>query len=144
MMGPCSHVTCRTCVDTLVRPSMQCIVCDKQLTKESIIQLKREGMQCKYDYASDTFLKDSDRDWLCWRRISRNIENRHSFPGLISVYSYLSLVHDVEALFIEIIRNKWVSYSRAGSLASLMSAYLRVSSKVHNFSSKVTSINLKI
>lgn len=97
---------------------MQCIVCDKQLTKDSIIQLKREGMPCKYDYASDTFLKDSDRDWLCWRRISRNFENGHSFSGLISMYSYLSLVHDADALllfYLGIRRNGYLTLGPAAS-----------------------------
>ncbi|KAI9513372.1 hypothetical protein F5148DRAFT_1273048 [Russula earlei] len=36
----CSHVTCKTCTDTLVRPTSQCVVCDKQ---GDILELKREG-----------------------------------------------------------------------------------------------------
>lgn len=43
VMKPCGHVTCKTCVDTLVRPSKQCIVCDTQLKDKDIIELKREG-----------------------------------------------------------------------------------------------------
>lgn len=39
---PCGHVTCKTCADTLVRPSKQCIVCD--VKAKDIIELKREGM----------------------------------------------------------------------------------------------------
>ncbi|KAF5325225.1 hypothetical protein D9619_009715 [Psilocybe cf. subviscida] len=39
----CAHVTCKTCTDTLVRPSMQCIVCDTKLKEKDIIELKREG-----------------------------------------------------------------------------------------------------
>ncbi|KAF4608146.1 hypothetical protein EYR40_000490 [Pleurotus pulmonarius] len=39
----CSHVTCKTCTDTLVRPAKQCIVCDAQLKDGDIIELKREG-----------------------------------------------------------------------------------------------------
>ena len=42
-MKPCGHVTCKTCADTLVRPSMQCIVCDTQLKDKDIVELKREG-----------------------------------------------------------------------------------------------------
>ncbi|KAI0258571.1 hypothetical protein BC834DRAFT_835293 [Gloeopeniophorella convolvens] len=43
LMKPCSHVTCKTCADTLVRPSKQCVVCDKQLAETDILELKREG-----------------------------------------------------------------------------------------------------
>ncbi|KAF9045581.1 hypothetical protein BJ165DRAFT_1415518 [Panaeolus papilionaceus] len=39
----CGHVTCKTCTDTLVKPALQCIVCDSKLEKEDIIELKREG-----------------------------------------------------------------------------------------------------
>ncbi|KAF8639223.1 hypothetical protein AX17_001708 [Amanita inopinata Kibby_2008] len=42
-MKPCGHVTCKTCVETLIRPSMQCIVCDVQLKDKDIVELKREG-----------------------------------------------------------------------------------------------------
>ncbi|KAF9485672.1 hypothetical protein BDN70DRAFT_847580 [Pholiota conissans] len=40
---PCGHVTCKTCTDTLVRPSKQCIVCDVKLKEKDVIELKREG-----------------------------------------------------------------------------------------------------
>ncbi|KAF8635633.1 hypothetical protein AX15_000270 [Amanita polypyramis BW_CC] len=40
---PCGHVTCKTCTDTLVRPSKQCIVCDVQVKEKEITELKREG-----------------------------------------------------------------------------------------------------
>ncbi|KAF8961809.1 hypothetical protein BDZ97DRAFT_1663530 [Flammula alnicola] len=40
---PCGHVTCKTCTDTLVRPSKQCIVCDTKLKDKDVIELKREG-----------------------------------------------------------------------------------------------------
>ncbi|KAF8664349.1 hypothetical protein AX14_006741 [Amanita brunnescens Koide BX004] len=43
VMKPCGHVTCKTCADTLVRPSKQCIVCDTQLKDKDIVELKREG-----------------------------------------------------------------------------------------------------
>ncbi|KAG7090545.1 hypothetical protein E1B28_009654 [Marasmius oreades] len=43
LMKPCSHVTCKTCTDSLVRPAKQCIVCDKRLAEKDIIELKREG-----------------------------------------------------------------------------------------------------
>ncbi|PPR03374.1 hypothetical protein CVT24_012499 [Panaeolus cyanescens] len=39
----CGHVTCKTCTDTLVKPALQCIVCDKKLQKDDVIELKREG-----------------------------------------------------------------------------------------------------
>jgi nitric oxide synthase-interacting protein len=42
-MKGCSHVTCKTCTDTLVRPSNQCVVCDKLLAESDILELKREG-----------------------------------------------------------------------------------------------------
>ncbi|KAI0292854.1 hypothetical protein BC826DRAFT_1017122 [Russula brevipes] len=43
VMKSCSHVTCKTCTDTLVRPSNQCVVCDKLLAEGDILELKREG-----------------------------------------------------------------------------------------------------
>ncbi|KAI5114933.1 hypothetical protein M0805_008894, partial [Coniferiporia weirii] len=43
IMSPCSHVVCKTCTDTLVRPSSQCVACDKEVPKSKIIELKREG-----------------------------------------------------------------------------------------------------
>ncbi|KAJ6544853.1 hypothetical protein DFH09DRAFT_663844 [Mycena vulgaris] len=66
LMKPCAHVVCRTCTDTLVRPSPTanpkssplkdddgsrkdveeahaCVVCDTQLRKKDVIELKREG-----------------------------------------------------------------------------------------------------
>jgi zinc-RING finger domain len=43
VMKPCSHVTCKTCTDTLVRPANQCVVCDKLLAEGDILELKREG-----------------------------------------------------------------------------------------------------
>ncbi|KAJ7127189.1 hypothetical protein C8R44DRAFT_874258 [Mycena epipterygia] len=69
LMKPCKHVVCRTCTDTLVRPSTTlssssassplkeesssqkvseeethaCVVCDAKLKKKDIIELKREG-----------------------------------------------------------------------------------------------------
>lgn len=42
VMKPCGHVTCKTCCDSLVRPSKQCVVCDKDIGDE-IMELKREG-----------------------------------------------------------------------------------------------------
>jgi nitric oxide synthase-interacting protein len=42
-MKGCSHVTCKTCADTLVRPSNQCVVCDKVIAEGDILELKREG-----------------------------------------------------------------------------------------------------
>ncbi|TFK31774.1 hypothetical protein BDQ12DRAFT_739790 [Crucibulum laeve] len=43
LMKPCGHVTCKTCTDTLIKPSKQCVVCDCQLKDKEIIELKREG-----------------------------------------------------------------------------------------------------
>jgi len=43
VMKGCSHVTCKTCTDTLVRPGNQCVVCDKLLAEGDILELKREG-----------------------------------------------------------------------------------------------------
>ncbi|KAJ7475653.1 hypothetical protein FB451DRAFT_1244150 [Mycena latifolia] len=70
LMKPCAHVVCRTCTETLVRPPPSgtaaspnsksqkddggsrkdtgeeghvCIVCDTQLKKKDVIELKREG-----------------------------------------------------------------------------------------------------
>lgn len=43
VMKGCSHVTCKTCTDTLVRPSSQCVTCDKLLAEGDILELKREG-----------------------------------------------------------------------------------------------------
>ncbi|KAI0058435.1 hypothetical protein BV25DRAFT_1810656 [Artomyces pyxidatus] len=43
VMKPCSHVTCKTCTDTLVRPAKQCVVCDTQVGEKDVIELKREG-----------------------------------------------------------------------------------------------------
>ncbi|KAF9449878.1 hypothetical protein P691DRAFT_811443 [Macrolepiota fuliginosa MF-IS2] len=43
MIKPCGHVTCKTCTDTLVRPSKQCMVCDQELKNGDIQGLKREG-----------------------------------------------------------------------------------------------------
>ncbi|KAI9464147.1 hypothetical protein BJY52DRAFT_1251965 [Lactarius psammicola] len=43
VLKSCSHVTCKTCTDTLVQPSNQCVACDKQLAVGDILELKREG-----------------------------------------------------------------------------------------------------
>ncbi|KAK2460820.1 hypothetical protein APHAL10511_007290 [Amanita phalloides] len=43
VMKPCGHVACKTCVDSLIRASKQCIVCDTQLKEKEIVELKREG-----------------------------------------------------------------------------------------------------
>ncbi|KAI8989019.1 hypothetical protein BD414DRAFT_322880 [Trametes punicea] len=43
VMKPCGHVTCKTCTDTLVKPAMQCIVCDVKLGEKDVIELTREG-----------------------------------------------------------------------------------------------------
>jgi len=43
LLRSCSHVVCKTCTDTLVRPASQCVVCDKEAPKDTVIELKREG-----------------------------------------------------------------------------------------------------
>ncbi|KAF8916726.1 hypothetical protein CPB85DRAFT_1289267 [Mucidula mucida] len=43
LMKPCAHVVCKTCTESLVRPSKQCIVCDSKLSESDVIELKREG-----------------------------------------------------------------------------------------------------
>ncbi|OJT06824.1 Nitric oxide synthase-interacting protein [Trametes pubescens] len=44
LMKPCGHVTCKTCTDALVKPAMQCILCDVKLGEKDVIELTREGM----------------------------------------------------------------------------------------------------
>lgn len=48
VMRPCSHVVCKTCTDTLVKDSKQCVVCDTQLEGKDIIELMREGRQIHF------------------------------------------------------------------------------------------------
>jgi len=43
LIRTCSHVVCKTCTDTLVKPSHQCIVCDKNAKDKDIVELQREG-----------------------------------------------------------------------------------------------------
>ncbi|KAI0305106.1 hypothetical protein B0F90DRAFT_1701358 [Multifurca ochricompacta] len=43
VMKTCSHVTCKTCTEALVRPANQCVVCDKKLAKGDVLELQREG-----------------------------------------------------------------------------------------------------
>ena len=44
VMKPCFHVICKTCVEELVHPSKQCVVCDHEVKPEvDILELKREG-----------------------------------------------------------------------------------------------------
>ncbi|KAH8112919.1 hypothetical protein DFH11DRAFT_1857693 [Phellopilus nigrolimitatus] len=43
LLTSCSHIVCKTCTETLVRPSSQCVVCDKEAPTEKIVELKREG-----------------------------------------------------------------------------------------------------
>jgi nitric oxide synthase-interacting protein len=46
VMKPCFHVICRTCVEELVHPSKQCVVCDHEVeTGVDILELKREGLR---------------------------------------------------------------------------------------------------
>ncbi|KAL4071714.1 hypothetical protein J3A83DRAFT_4358165 [Scleroderma citrinum] len=43
LMKHCSHVVCKVCTDSLIRPARQCIVCDKTLGDQDIVELRREG-----------------------------------------------------------------------------------------------------
>jgi len=44
VMKLCFHVVCKTCVDELVGPSKQCVVCDHEAKAGTdILELKREG-----------------------------------------------------------------------------------------------------
>ena len=44
VMKPCFHVVCKTCVDELVLPSKQCVVCDSEVKAGvDVLELKREG-----------------------------------------------------------------------------------------------------
>ena len=52
VMKPCSHVTCKTCTDTLVRPANQCVVCDKLLAEGDVLEIKREGESSLPTYIS--------------------------------------------------------------------------------------------
>lgn len=58
-MKGCSHVTCKTCTDTLVRPSNQCVECDKLLTEGDILELKREGWFLLILYSHGFFSESS-------------------------------------------------------------------------------------
>ncbi len=48
-------MTCKTCTDTLVRPSNQCVVCDKLLKEGDILELKREGWSLLQPYCDHFF-----------------------------------------------------------------------------------------
>jgi nitric oxide synthase-interacting protein len=50
VMKPCGHVACKTCTDTLVRLSGQCVACDHQLNMKDILELRREGIQIVHDH----------------------------------------------------------------------------------------------
>lgn len=45
VMRPCGHVACKTCTETLVRSSGECVACDQQLKPKDILDLRREGIQ---------------------------------------------------------------------------------------------------
>ena len=54
VMKPCFHVICKTCVDELVHPSKQCVVCDHEVKAGvDILELKREGTRLRHLYAID-------------------------------------------------------------------------------------------
>ncbi|KAG8990613.1 hypothetical protein FRB94_004521 [Tulasnella sp. JGI-2019a] len=43
LIRSCSHVVCKTCVETLVKPAKQCVVCDKKCKDRDVVELAREG-----------------------------------------------------------------------------------------------------
>ncbi|KAF7967512.1 hypothetical protein HWV62_41430 [Athelia sp. TMB] len=61
---PCGHVTCKTCTDALVKPSMQCIVCDKKLGERDVLELKREGTGFAGGGLAETSKKNMAFQWL--------------------------------------------------------------------------------
>lgn len=83
-MKPCGHVVCKTCTESLVRPSHQCIVCDVKLSEKDVIELKREGKSfCRYSQARPNSLtRICFRNGVRWRRSRRIIQNRCCFSGL--------------------------------------------------------------
>ena len=81
-MKPCSHVTCKTCTDTLIKPARQCVVCDKELAEKDIIELKREGMQLDITVKLLLTLRGF-RYWLRGWRYGGNFEDWCSFSGVI-------------------------------------------------------------
>lgn len=75
VMKPCFHVVCKTCVDELVHPSKQCVVCDHEVKAGvDILELKREGSKIALIFTQSTFGGSSlsgffHRNGLCCRRI---------------------------------------------------------------------------
>ena len=43
VIKPCSHIICKTCMDSLVTPSSQCVACDGPAKPKDIVELAREG-----------------------------------------------------------------------------------------------------
>ncbi|KDQ09784.1 hypothetical protein BOTBODRAFT_36775 [Botryobasidium botryosum FD-172 SS1] len=43
LIKPCSHVVCKTCNDSLIKPSKQCAVCDTVAKDDDVVEIKREG-----------------------------------------------------------------------------------------------------
>ena len=56
VMKPCFHVVCKTCVDELVHPSKQCVVCDHEVKAGvDVLELKREGPELVLIAIQSTF-----------------------------------------------------------------------------------------
>ena len=84
VMKPCGHVTCKTCTDSLVHPSKQCIVCDKKLAEKDILELKREGTTIISTLASVLVLTcDLRRHWICRWRYGRDFQEKYCVPRMI-------------------------------------------------------------
>ena len=80
-MKTCSHVACKTCTDTLVKPSKQCTVCDKELVEKDIVEMKREGVFLSSAHWS-AFMNVHYRNWVRWRWSGGNVEGWHRFSRL--------------------------------------------------------------
>lgn len=84
VMKPCGHVTCKTCTDSLVHPSKQCIVCDKKLAEKDILELKREGTTIIFAPTGVFVLMcDLRRHRICRWWYGGDIQEKYCFPGMI-------------------------------------------------------------
>ena len=93
VMQSCSHVVCKTCTDTLVRPSSQCVVCDADASKNKIVELRREG-QCTIYVLSARLCWSQSRDGFCWWRLGGKFKDRNRVPGMIPAFSlYLTSIY---------------------------------------------------
>lgn len=86
VMKPCGHVVYKTCTETLVKPSSQCVVCDSALGAKDIIEMQRDGQWrlSSSSLESNTPFRNRIRRW----RTSRNVQERDSVPRVILEYMY--------------------------------------------------------